>query len=134
MKAPKNDYIHVRCTRAVKETALRSAKVVTDGDLTEYVERLIVEDSKRIAKRMKKMSGKYFIDYNTGAGNDEADTLEEAMKMVEEDVTYTGQDVSIYRNGTLVANLPWWGVSAGDDDVVTVDFGSFGYYGEWVIY
>lgn len=77
---------------------------------------------------------KYYINYNTGAGNFEFEgTLEEAMKAAEEGLCYTQQNVSIELDGEQVAYLPWWGAQPEEDEVVTCQFGSFGYYGEWVI-
>jgi len=56
------------------------------------------------------MGKQYIIDFGTGAGNDEADTLEEAMKIAEEGLTYTLQPVTIYSDGAEVALLPWFGI------------------------
>lgn len=81
---------------------------------------------------------KYLIDYRTGAGNKEIEgTLEEAMKIAEEGLAYTQESVYIMEDVGLqweeVARLPWWGVAAEEDDIVTADFGDFGFYGEWIL-
>lgn len=34
-------------------------------------------------------------------------------------------------DGEKVAKLTWYGVTPGEDDVVTARFGDFGFYGEW---
>ena len=77
--------------------------------------------------------GKYYVNYNTGAGNFEFEgTLDDAMKKAEEGICYTQQDVDIKNEeGNIVACLPWWGVEPEEDDYVTEQFGSFGFYGEW---
>jgi len=80
------------------------------------------------------MGKQYIIDFGTGAGNDEADTLEEAMKIAEEGLTYTLQPVTIYSDGAEVALLPWFGIEPEEGEVVTSRFGSHGYYGEWIIF
>lgn len=77
---------------------------------------------------------KFYVDYNTGAGNFEFDgSLENAIKSAEADIAYTQQPVTIHSNGAEVARLPWWDVEANEDDVVTADYGQFGFYGEWSI-
>lgn len=78
---------------------------------------------------------KYFIDYNTGAGNFEFEgTLEEAIKKAEEGLAYTQQNVYIKTlDGKQVAYLPWWGTQPEEDEIVTCQFGTFGFYGERVI-
>lgn len=75
----------------------------------------------------------YYINYGTGAGNEEVEgTLEEAMKIAEQGLTYTQESVGIENeDGETIAVLPWWGVEPGEDDIVTCQFGSFGFYGEW---
>ena len=79
--------------------------------------------------------GKYNINYNTGAGNYEFEgTLEEAMKDAETGIGYTRENISIQdENGETVAYLRWYGVEPEEDDIVTCQYGSFGYYGEWVV-
>jgi hypothetical protein len=79
--------------------------------------------------------GKYYINYNTGAGNYVFEgTLEEAMKDASTGLAYTQQSVNIETlDGEQVAYLPWWGVQPEEDDVVTERFGLYGFYGEWVI-
>lgn len=80
------------------------------------------------------MSNKYLINYNTGVGNFEFEgTLEEAMKAAEEEISYTQHNVSIEFNGKQIAYLPWWGTKPEEDEIVTCQFGDFGYYGEWVV-
>lgn len=78
---------------------------------------------------------KYFINYSTGAGNEEyKGTLEGAMEKAEEGLAYTQESIGINNeDGDQVAYLPWYGMQPSDDDVVTCQFGSFGFYGEWVI-
>lgn len=37
--------------------------------------------------------GKYYIDYNTGAGNEYAETLEEAKALADEGACYTQESI-----------------------------------------
>lgn len=80
---------------------------------------------------------KFLVNFGTGAGNEFAETLEEAKEIAEENATYTQASITIEipnnneEENEVVAKLPWWSVHPGDDDVVTVDFGDFGFYGEW---
>lgn len=79
------------------------------------------------------MNKKYYVDFGTGVGGKNADTLDEAMEIAVEGTTYTQLDVTIYKDGAEVARLPWWGVRPEEEDEVTVRFGDFGFYGEWII-
>lgn len=77
---------------------------------------------------------KYYINYHTGAGNEEiTGTLAEAMEVAEKGLAYTQQPVTIHCDGEEVARLPWWGTVPTDDDSVTAAFGDFGFYGEWIV-
>lgn len=80
--------------------------------------------------RMKK----YFIDFNTGAGNEWADTLEEAFVLAENGLSYTQEPVCVYNGAELIAKLPWYGIEPSKDDVATANFGDSGFYGEWIKY
>lgn len=86
------------------------------------------------------MSSKYYINYGTGAGNEYAETLEEAMTIADEGAAYTQQDIRITdaESGDLAASRHWWGVeydpeldADSEDDVIS--FGKFGHYGAWTI-
>lgn len=80
---------------------------------------------------------KFYVNYNTGAGNEWVEgTLEEAMETAESGLAYTQTSVTIKdENGKDIAKLPWCGVSseyADEDEIITADFGDFGYYGGWI--
>lgn len=79
---------------------------------------------------------KFYVDYQTGAGNFEFEgTIDEVMHEAVERVSYTQQNVIIYdENRKEVAILPWYGVQADGDDVITVDYSNFGFYGEWLVF
>ncbi|MEG1718623.1 MAG: hypothetical protein RR333_08325 [Bacteroidales bacterium] len=79
----------------------------------------------------KDTEGYYYVDYNTGAGNEKVDTLEEAKKIAEEDCAYTQKSVNIIYNGEIIATLPWVPTQPSEDDIVIANFGDFGYYGDW---
>ena len=60
-------------------------------------------------------------------------TLEDAKKIAEDGLAYTQTDVKIQtESGEDVAVLNWYGVQPEEDDVVTAQFGDYGFYGEWV--
>lgn len=84
---------------------------------------------------MSEEKSTYYISYGTGAGNLEMiGTLAEVMAEAEEGLAYTQESVTIYRNNNIkepVAILPWFGYKPHDDDEVTCQFGSFGFYGKW---
>lgn len=82
---------------------------------------------------------KYFINYHTGAGNTSVDvsTIEDAKELAVDGISYTQEPVTIEleengKENREVAYLPWYGVSACEDDFVTADYGKFGFYGAWV--
>lgn len=76
------------------------------------------------------------INYHTGAGNEECNgTLEDAMRIAEENISYTQEPITIEdEKGNELARLPWYGVMPEEDDIVTAQFGDFGFYAEWIIY
>lgn len=76
----------------------------------------------------------YYINYQTGAGNDTADTLEEAKRIADEGAAYTQQPIVIEdEDGNEVSRRSWYGVkyNADDDCVDPILFGSFGFYSDW---
>lgn len=77
---------------------------------------------------------KYFINYGTGAGNEYVEgTLDEAKKVAEDGLSYTQTDVKVQtEDGDDVAILKWYGVQPGEDDIITAQFGDYGFYSEWV--
>lgn len=79
---------------------------------------------------------RYFVNYGTGAGNEwVSGTLEDAKNIAEGGAAYTQTDIRIQsENGEDVAVLNWYGVVPSDDDIVTVRFGDYGFYGDWYEY
>lgn len=78
----------------------------------------------------------YYIRYGTGAGDETAATLKEAMQLADDGAAYTQQDIKIFSADELVALRHWWGVKydpeeSEESDII--DFGDFGYYGEWFV-
>lgn len=94
---------------------------------------------------------KYYIDYNTGAGNEYAETLEEAKALADEGACYTQQSIHIYevesetdndidydyydtpRQPVAIRN--WYGVAYDEEESYEenpICFGDFGYYDDWV--
>lgn len=90
--------------------------------------------------------GKYYIDYNTGAGNEYAETLEEAKALADEGACYTQESIHIYEVETdndiddetsrqPVAIRNWYGVAYDEEEAYEenpICFGDFGYYGDWI--
>lgn len=86
------------------------------------------------------MSSKYYINYGTGAGNEYAETLEQAMTIADEGAAYTQRDIRVTdaESGDLAAIRPWCGVKYDPDESEETEdeiiaFGDFGYYGAWQI-
>lgn len=76
----------------------------------------------------------YYINYNTGAGNDTADTLEEAKRIADDGACYTQHPIVIEdEDGNEVSRRSWYGAkyNADDDCVDPILFGSFGFYSDW---
>lgn len=95
------------------------------------VEDLAAEQVRPPAGRPRRQ---YWVRYHTGAGDESADSLDEAMDLAVAGVAYTQQDITIEdEDGKLLARLPWCGVAATEDDEVVADYGKFGFYGEWWI-
>jgi hypothetical protein len=76
---------------------------------------------------------KYFINHNTGAGNEYiSGTLQEAKEAADAGIRYTQKDVVIENDGEEVARRVWTG---GLEDIELfsnpIQFGDFGYYADW---
>ncbi len=74
----------------------------------------------------------YTLNYNTGAGNETFETIEEAMAAV--DPCYTQMSITIddSETGRELYKMPWWGCRhTEDDEDVAFDFGDYGYYSSW---
>lgn len=76
---------------------------------------------------------KYMVNYNTGAGNEEAYSIEEAKNKAESGICYTQEPIDIFdrEKEEVVSTLPWYGVKPGDDDEPLEEIGG-GFYGQWV--
>lgn len=78
---------------------------------------------------------KYYINYNTGAGNEWADTLDEAKEIADNGAAYTQKDIVIEdEDGNEITRRPWWGVQYDEDEgdeINPICFGNFGYFGDW---
>ena len=87
---------------------------------------------------------KYYVSGGTGAGDFIANTIDEAKQLADERIAYTQIDISIFEieDGETYPKEDiepcykriWWGVpfdSSVADDVDIIDFGDFGYYGDW---
>ena len=81
---------------------------------------------------------RYHIDYNTCAGDDYAQTLDEAKAIADRYASYTQQDIVITDwDGKEIARRRWYGVSVDEDLYSDEDlddlirFGAYGYYDFW---
>lgn len=85
--------------------------------------------------------GKYYIDFNTGAGNEYAETLEDAKEIADDGAAYTQQNITIHPviNGKVdfdstVTMRCWYGVAYDENKAYEenpICFGDFGYYADW---
>ena len=78
---------------------------------------------------------KYFVNFGTGAGNYTSNlSLDELIEEVNEQLSYTQESVKIVEVETdeVAATLTWYGTSPEEDDIVTAQYGDFGFYGEWI--
>lgn len=77
----------------------------------------------------------YTINYHTGAGNEviESDDLAEVMAEADKGAAYTQESITIEdESGKEVARRPWSPVLEGLEDCSDpIQFGDFGYYGDW---
>ena len=77
----------------------------------------------------------YSINYNTGAGNESGiETIDDAQQSADEGASYTQQDIDIIdeATGDVVISRRWWGCLDGIDDCESaIQFGAFGYFGDW---
>lgn len=84
---------------------------------------------------------KYYVSGGTGAGDFIANTLGEAKRLSDEKTAYTQMDISIYEiedgetepkeDSEPCCVRKWWGVPLISEDIMPIDFGSFGYYSDW---
>lgn len=76
---------------------------------------------------------RYYVNFGTGTGDEYVEgTLEDAKKVAEGGLAYTQTDVKIQtEDGEDVSVLNWHGVRPEEDDIVTAQFGDYGFYGEW---
>lgn len=77
----------------------------------------------------------YYINFNTGEGNEWASTLEEAMKIADDGAAYTQKDIVIEnKDGKEVLRRRWWGVPYDEHEVEEespICFEQYGYFGDW---
>lgn len=79
---------------------------------------------------------KYFIDYGTGAGNEwVSGTLADAKAVADDGARYTQCSIMICNEDLEpVGGRMWIGRSHDPDtdpDTDPIEFGAFGYYGDW---
>lgn len=65
---------------------------------------------------------RYYVNFGTGAGDEQVDgTLEDAKKAAENGLAYTQTDVRIQtEDGEDVAVLKWYGVEPGEESALIV--------------
>ena len=75
------------------------------------------------------------INYHTGVGNQYGiATLEEAMTIADEGACYTQENITIERDGKVVATRAWVSLDPNEDEDIQsiISFGSYGHYSEWL--
>ena len=80
------------------------------------------------------MKNTYTVNYNTGAGNFEVSgPLYDAKNEADESACYTCEPITITdSDGKTVSRRSWWGCTDGIEDCeYPIQFGDFGYYGDW---
>ncbi len=79
----------------------------------------------------------YYIDYQTGAGNEYVTgTLEHAKAVADDHAARTERDICIYNEADeLVATRRWFGIAYDEETDVDVEdpitFGCQGFYDDW---
>ena len=80
----------------------------------------------------------YIINYGTGAGNETANTIDEAKKIADAGATYTQCNITILNDDddNEVARRRWVGKQYDHNNPDEhcddrIDFGSFGYFADW---
>ena len=104
------------------------------GTVIKVANYLNVDIKKIYTRKGENEMKKYYVNFGTGAGNQEVETVEDGMAYAGENASYTQQRIEIRRmeDEEVVAYLPWWGTKAEEDDAVTCNFGDYGFYGEWI--
>lgn len=81
---------------------------------------------------------KVIINYNTGAGNETAPTLEEAKQIADNGSRFTMRDITIEDgDGNVIIRRKWYGINIDDQEEFDIDidsvirFGTNGFYGSW---
>lgn len=76
----------------------------------------------------------YTVNFNTGAGNQEANTLEEAKQLAVEGISYTQENITIEKDGEAITTARWYGVEPSEEDyeagIVLEEIGG-GHYALW---
>ena len=72
----------------------------------------------------------YFVNFGTGAGNENCETLSEAKEFAESNCVYTQTDIEIKKNDVVISVLPW--CERFDNGIPFIKFGDFGFYEEWI--
>ena len=74
----------------------------------------------------------YTLSDGLWSENIEADTLEEAEQKADKCLSYTQRSMALMENGSVVARRPWYPTLEDIEDCENpVQYGSFGYYGDW---
>lgn len=81
---------------------------------------------------------KYYVKHNYLMDNDEFEglPLEEVMSKADDKAAYTQQDIVIYdSNHNEVARRLWNGIAPSEEEegMDIIQFGHYGYFGEWVL-
>lgn len=77
----------------------------------------------------------YIVNFNTGAGNQEVATLEEAKQVAVDLMTYTQRDITIEtEDGEVIATARWHGYEPSEDEIEdgrVLEVIGGGFYARW---
>ncbi|PAD72863.1 hypothetical protein [Paenibacillus campinasensis] len=73
----------------------------------------------------------FIVNFNTGAGNQQAPTLEEAKQKAVDSISFTQQHITIEdEHGNVVSIARWYGVEPTEEDEVLERIAG-GFYQRW---
>lgn len=124
-----NTFIEICVTEEQKKQLERQAKH-KGCSISDYIVALARKD------RLKRERRRYTYRVNYGYGTEKAriETLKKAMKKADTFVARTGKNISIEKEGSVVAFRQW---RRGTEGFIRqknpIRFGNRGYYADWVV-
>lgn len=77
---------------------------------------------------------KYIIDYGTTFKKVKSEDIDELKKIADENTAYNQEDICIKNEeDEIIARRKWYSTKDGiEEEVNPIDYGDFGFYGDWV--